>query len=489
MGEIGRQTARQGQERAVGDGAATPRRVKAMNQKSTVYEIILADTEEGRAIHFKLRYQIYCIENNYEDANAFLDGMERDEHDAHAVHFLILHKPSKQWVGAFRLILNHLHTLPTHQYVKIAILHTPKSHGKAAEFSRLAVTRTFQKLPGKIPKDIDNGYLVFKAICVGIDYARKHGANIIIFLGRRSLAHIIGKMGIKVWPIGTKILYRGERYPYKFDLARFPHSVFQTPKDIHAFQANNGFKLYSQVTSGVTQNIAEIIGHYFQMVEANTPGTREAAYRLRHHAYGLAMPFTPPAADTMGMDEYDRRSEYALIQHKQTGHYAATTRLILPDGDNPGQPFPIEKYCQIERTDRVESVPRFHLAEVSRFCVAEDFKRRSGEQGSVSGVATQSARTAPDDGCRRHFPYITLVLIGCLLRTSTHHGITHWYALMEPALIVLFKQMGISLAPVGPPIQYHGLCVPCVIEVQSLLAESGPFSQFCQRMFANRAAH
>jgi hypothetical protein len=32
------------------------------------YEIILADTEESKNIHYNLRYQIFCLEKGFEEA-------------------------------------------------------------------------------------------------------------------------------------------------------------------------------------------------------------------------------------------------------------------------------------------------------------------------------------------------------------------------------------------------------------------------------------
>jgi N-acyl amino acid synthase of PEP-CTERM/exosortase system len=118
--------------------------------------------------------------------------------------------------------------------------------------------------------------------------------------------------------------------------------------------------------------------------------------------------------------------------------------------------------------------------------VSKDFKQRRGERETVSGVSQQI--TEDDlfgDGTRRNFPHIALILIACLLRATTRHGITHWYALVEPTLSILFKHLGIKFTPIGPPTHYHGLCVPCVIEVQSLLAESSQFSKLCRKVFVN----
>jgi N-acyl amino acid synthase of PEP-CTERM/exosortase system len=459
-----------------------------MTKPNAVYEILLADTDESKKIHFKLRYQVYCLEKQYENPENFQDGMEWDEHDSHAAHFLIRHRTSMEWAGTFRLIPGKLHKLPSHQHIKASTFNNPKQAHHFAEFSRLIITRPFQNLPSK-SKNMNDRDIVFKAICTGIEYARQQGANIIIFLGRRALAKTIHGMGIRTSQVSGKTLHKGVRYAYKFDLTNFPHSLFETTKSLQAYQRSNSFKAYSQANSFIESNIDKIVEKHFRLVEANTPALIQQAHYLRQHAYSPKPASKAPSAtlDIPNLDRYDNRSEYCLVMHRESGAYAATTQLILPDCDDLQQPFPIEQYCRIERNDILSAIPRTQLAEVSRFCVSADFKRREGEQDTVSGVCKNSAATSHvvENDQRRHFPHITLALLASVLRVTSYHGITHCYALMEPALILLLQHMGIHATPVGPATHYHGQCVPCIIEVKSLLADSGRFSQVCRQAYAS----
>jgi N-acyl amino acid synthase of PEP-CTERM/exosortase system len=54
---------------------------------------------------FRLRYQVYCVENPFENPAEHLDGRESDEFDAHSAHTLLTHHPTGQAVGAVRLVL------------------------------------------------------------------------------------------------------------------------------------------------------------------------------------------------------------------------------------------------------------------------------------------------------------------------------------------------------------------------------------------------
>src|SRR3569832_697528 len=69
------------------------------------FEVVLADDECSRRIHYQLRYQVFCLDTGYEDPDAFPDGEEKDEWDQNAVHFLVRERETQQWVAAMRLVI------------------------------------------------------------------------------------------------------------------------------------------------------------------------------------------------------------------------------------------------------------------------------------------------------------------------------------------------------------------------------------------------
>ena len=58
------------------------------------FSIVEANTDELRETCFKLRYEVYCIENDFEDPTRNPNQMERDTYDIDAVHFLMIHNES-----------------------------------------------------------------------------------------------------------------------------------------------------------------------------------------------------------------------------------------------------------------------------------------------------------------------------------------------------------------------------------------------------------
>ena len=53
----------------------------------------------------RLRYKVYCKEEQFEDPARFPDGMEKDEHDRCSVHCLVSHRPTGFYIGTARLVL------------------------------------------------------------------------------------------------------------------------------------------------------------------------------------------------------------------------------------------------------------------------------------------------------------------------------------------------------------------------------------------------
>lgn len=67
------------------------------------FDVIKADSEELKDIAYRLRYEVYCKDNNFLPAENYPDGREKDQFDDHATHFLLYHKPTDSFIGTLRL--------------------------------------------------------------------------------------------------------------------------------------------------------------------------------------------------------------------------------------------------------------------------------------------------------------------------------------------------------------------------------------------------
>jgi N-acyl amino acid synthase of PEP-CTERM/exosortase system len=216
---------------------------------------------------------------------------------------------------------------------------------------------------------------------------------------------------------------------------------------------------------------------YFELVHADTDILKREVYKLRFQVYCLETGFERQENCEvfnedghevyLEVDSYDRRSDHYLVRHRRLGLYAATVRLVLPNQEDLLQPYPIEEHCVLE-SPVIDPNIRAHLAEISRFAVSKEFKRRPHEAGTLAGVGPQpETYFAPDE--RRVFPHITIGLFAAIVRMTRAHGITHWYAVMEPALLRFLRLFGIRFVPIGPEVDYHGLRRPCLAEVDKVL--------------------
>jgi N-acyl amino acid synthase of PEP-CTERM/exosortase system len=223
------------------------------------------------------------------------------------------------------------------------------------------------------------------------------------------------------------------------------------------------------------QRLFDLYNAYFRVVRADTDELRADVYRLRFHVYAVEHKFERPDdfPDGQEKDIFDDHSVHSLLIHRPSETIAGTVRLILPDPARSIGSLPIDHVCSDPVLGGSPELPRTCTAEVSRFAVSKSFRRRLGEAGSPSGVTEESLRAEEEKaahmGDRRIAPHITLGLIQSLVEMSIEHGVTHWCAVMERALLRLLTKIGIHFQDAGPLVEYHGRRQPCYRNLHDLL--------------------
>lgn len=218
------------------------------------------------------------------------------------------------------------------------------------------------------------------------------------------------------------------------------------------------------------KTILDAFNQYFEMVPTITDDLKNEVFKLRFQIYCKETHFEDPSHYPNGLefDEFDNSSIHCLIRHRYSNAYAATTRLIKYDQHNPDWLFPIEIHSIINKPELLSEIPRHKIAEVSRFCVSKEFKRRKKELGSLTGFNLHSMEYVSEEE-KRTFPHISLALIACMIKTSKEQNIHYWYAVMEPSLFRFLSTMGIDFKSIGPLTDYHGKRKPSIIKVNDLL--------------------
>ena len=232
----------------------------------THFDVLLCDTTESRDWHYELRYDVYCIDRAYENASAFPDKRERDNHDAESVHFLVRNRTNGQFVASMRLVVGEPSELPFWHHCQ---LDKPKEHaalGKSAEISRLSIIPAYRnwrmranEVSGNadIVRENDMGTVVelrerrYPDILVGLLRAGYHysfasGIDHWFALQSDSLSHILLGLGFNMQPAGPLQDYRGMRRPYLSELSQFLSGVEgKSPRTRDFFMRQPAYKRFS----------------------------------------------------------------------------------------------------------------------------------------------------------------------------------------------------------------------------------------------------
>jgi len=216
----------------------------------------------------------------------------------------------------------------------------------------------------------------------------------------------------------------------------------------------------SPTTKNTEDSLLDRFNTYFRVAASVAGEELQEALRIRYQVYCLENPFENPGdhPDGFERDEFDSHSMHSLLIHLATGQAMGTTRLIMPVRHELERSFPIQQLC---RHPQFKLLPLDRMAEVSRFSISKQFRKRQCDS-LYEGL--DSAR-----GRRVMAPLMSLGLIQSLVRMSAEHDITHWCASMEPTLLRLLATMSIKFEMLGPLVQHHGSRQPCYCEVGPML--------------------
>ena len=270
------------------------------------YEVVVADTPSSRYIHHRIRYQVYCVEEAFEDPGRYPDGQEQDAWDDNAVHFIVRDRHCGEWIGAMRLIKPANRTLPIQRIAQIDGSKLPPDlvPGRAWELSRICILRERRRsmnrwssaycataLSGGISttpvrshddrrQSIDWGAMSrlrtalragsktgFTGAALGlrqrvngsevlagmlraaIEYARDSDYEVryFYFLINPAMARMVGKMQFDICRIGDVCKHRGIRYPYFGALDEAVYgAVMRSPEMAQLFlHGDDSYRFYS----------------------------------------------------------------------------------------------------------------------------------------------------------------------------------------------------------------------------------------------------
>jgi N-acyl amino acid synthase of PEP-CTERM/exosortase system len=124
------------------------------NLYTSHFDVIRADTSALLDRVYEIRYQVYCVENAFEDPAQNLDGREIDGDDDRAAHVLLIHRESGEAAGTARVIFpdpSQRRPLPIERILDPEghhlYSHLPRQ--STGEVSRFAVAKSFRRRRGE----------------------------------------------------------------------------------------------------------------------------------------------------------------------------------------------------------------------------------------------------------------------------------------------------------------------------------------------------
>jgi N-acyl amino acid synthase of PEP-CTERM/exosortase system len=210
----------------VSSSAPAEQPVSLLSRYNTYFYTQAAETPELIKTAQAIRYQVYCLEREFENADEHCTGLESDVFDKAAVHSLVIHRPSGEAMGTARLILPQLapEGMPIEQLLAENGLRAGDYFpvARSAEVSRFAISNTFRRRPG------DNGAtadargrdrecrsalpclgLIREIIRQSHELGLTHWAAVM----EPKLLRMLALMGIHFTPVGPLVSHHGLRQP------------------------------------------------------------------------------------------------------------------------------------------------------------------------------------------------------------------------------------------------------------------------------------
>lgn len=239
---------------------------KLYNNFHHLFNIVPADNASLLESAYRLRYQVYCLENHYEDKHQFPGKMELDEYDVSAAHTLIQCKASGQYAGLVRLILPDAQKpdklFPIEKYCELTGSDTAGLRLSAipreslAEVSRVCISKEVSRECYKRPKlEIVKGnsgappidfyteslpHIILGLISGFVRMSVQNSITHCLAVLQPALIRLLSHFGIHFHKIGPLVEYHGQRQPVICALDEILTGMYEKRRDVWEITTNYG---------------------------------------------------------------------------------------------------------------------------------------------------------------------------------------------------------------------------------------------------------
>ena len=222
----------------VNGGGSTVQNMSLADTFQQYFHVDYATSNAQKQDVFKIRYNVYCEEFQFEKTDAFPDEIEFDEFDHQSRHCLVTHKATHKPAGCVRLVPTYSNEvrdpLPLEKFCASSLdralldgLHLERN--TLCEISRLAVDGTFRKRPGeegtrcgRMPEPTRTSeqelrtypLIAVSAFLASTALTEITGRTNVLMMMEPFLPRLLSKSGIAVTRAGQDIDYHGIRAAY-----------------------------------------------------------------------------------------------------------------------------------------------------------------------------------------------------------------------------------------------------------------------------------
>jgi N-acyl amino acid synthase of PEP-CTERM/exosortase system len=184
------------------------------------FECRLADEPELRRRAFETRYQVYCVENRFENPDEHLGGLETDEYDSCSRHCVLIYRPTGQIIGTVRLILpvgGMLSSFSMQGIVQAGAGKLALPLSRTAEVSRFSISKRSRDLPSRSLSQQAGAVrraepLMSLGLIQGLVHmSALHGITHWCAVMEPKLLRMLAAMGIHFTPVGEPVEHHGLR--------------------------------------------------------------------------------------------------------------------------------------------------------------------------------------------------------------------------------------------------------------------------------------
>lgn len=186
------------------------------------FRCVVADQPDLLRQAYETRYQVYCVENSFENPDEHSDGRETDLLDAVSAHSVLMTSGTDEVIGTVRLVLPHPR-LPFSFSMQRIVDHfgqgSPVPSSSTAEVSRFSISKARRSVGNTVKLHAPRAPALGRAeplMSLGliqglVRMSRMHGITHWCAVMEPKLLRMLGAMGIHFQPVGPLLEYHGLR--------------------------------------------------------------------------------------------------------------------------------------------------------------------------------------------------------------------------------------------------------------------------------------